>query len=77
VFAFATALKSTLLSPLDQILVCELIMASSRQPPPCRYCGSTNVRRSHLANLFERCLALICIRPFRCFDCNQRFWAIY
>jgi DNA-binding response OmpR family regulator len=41
----------------------------------CPNCDSTNVRPSHLYNLVEKAVSLIII-PYRCLDCEYRFWKI-
>jgi DNA-binding response OmpR family regulator len=41
----------------------------------CPNCDSTNVRPSHLYNLVEKAVSLI-ISPYRCLDCEYRFWKI-
>jgi len=41
----------------------------------CPNCDSTNVRPSHLYNLMEKAISLI-ICPYRCLDCEYRFWKI-
>jgi len=40
----------------------------------CPKCRSLDVRLSHRRNPLERCLSLFALRPFRCLDCNVRFW---
>lgn len=40
----------------------------------CPVCGNADIHRSHRRGLFERMLSLILLRPFRCMDCNKRFW---
>ena len=39
----------------------------------CPSCGSTNVHRSRRRNLTEQLAALVFRRPFRCFECNNRY----
>ncbi|MDT7777716.1 MAG: hypothetical protein QOC99_228 [Acidobacteriota bacterium] len=40
----------------------------------CAVCGSRNVSRSGRRNLIERLLSLARILPYRCLDCNHRFF---
>jgi DNA-directed RNA polymerase subunit RPC12/RpoP len=40
----------------------------------CPYCNSAELRRSRTRNL-ERLLRLARIRPYRCEDCDARFYA--
>jgi len=42
----------------------------------CPGCESSDVRKSHRANLFEKVLSILSLRPFRCNNCNHRFWKI-
>jgi len=42
----------------------------------CPHCQSTSVRRSKRRGAFElSVLSLIPMRPFRCEDCDRRFYA--
>jgi hypothetical protein len=42
----------------------------------CPFCEGTQRRRSRRRNLFERVvLRLASLRPYRCLDCNRRFYA--
>lgn len=40
----------------------------------CPDCGSASLRRSRRASWFELIPMMIGSYPFRCLDCNQRFW---
>jgi len=40
----------------------------------CPNCDGRSIRRSHRKNLIEKAGSLFFIKPFRCMDCNQRFW---
>jgi hypothetical protein len=41
----------------------------------CPHCKSHNLRRSHRRGLWEGLILRIILRaPFRCGDCNKRFW---
>lgn len=44
-------------------------------PAVCPYCGSKAIRRSKRRGMVESSLSLIWVRPFRCKDCDQRFYA--
>lgn len=39
----------------------------------CPNCRSKDIRRSHRRNLLERLLSFVCIYPFRCDSCGERF----
>lgn len=41
----------------------------------CPSCGSSSVRRSRRANSTEITRMMLGIYPFRCNNCNDRFWA--
>jgi hypothetical protein len=41
----------------------------------CPSCGSENVRHSGLHGPFDRLLLLFRIRPYRCQECDYRFYA--
>ena len=40
----------------------------------CPACGSANIRRSQRRNVFERALRSLRVRPWRCQDCQARFF---
>lgn len=40
----------------------------------CQYCGSTNLRRSRRQSKAELLKMCVGTYPFRCLECNQRFW---
>jgi len=40
---------------------------------PCPECLSTNIRRSH-RYCFEKPVSIFGLWPYRCSDCNARFW---
>jgi hypothetical protein len=40
----------------------------------CQYCGSANLRRSRRGSWLELIPMTLGSYPFRCNDCNQRFW---
>jgi hypothetical protein len=40
----------------------------------CPACRGRKIRRSHRRNLFEKAVSLSRIYPFRCTDCQHRFW---
>jgi hypothetical protein len=42
----------------------------------CPNCSSNNCRRSHRRNMCERAFSWVGIRPFRCLECDGRFWKI-
>jgi hypothetical protein len=45
------------------------------KPRPCPRCNSTATQRSHRQGIFERILlSLLPVRPFRCRDCDWRFY---
>jgi DNA-directed RNA polymerase subunit RPC12/RpoP len=41
----------------------------------CPECKSMNCRRSHRRGLREAALSLLGIKPWRCLECDARFWA--
>lgn len=41
----------------------------------CPACLSKDIRFSHRRNTIERLLSVLRCRPFRCNNCQQRFWA--
>lgn len=41
---------------------------------PCPYCGRLSLRRSRRKAWFEFLGMMFGSYPFRCLDCNQRFW---
>lgn len=44
----------------------------------CPYCHTTNVRPSHKKNYLEQAvLPLFRVRPYRCEDCDKRFFGRY
>jgi hypothetical protein len=44
--------------------------------PACPHCNSKNIHRSKRRGIFESyVLSLVPIRPFRCEDCDCRFYA--
>ena len=43
-------------------------------PLNCPACGSANVRRSQRRNVFENALRGLRLRPWRCLDCQARFF---
>ena len=45
-------------------------------PIVCPHCKSDGCRRSRRMNLCEQLFSWAGIRPFRCENCNQRFWRI-
>lgn len=45
------------------------------EQPSCPFCESTHLRRSRRRNLWERVvLRLISARPYRCLECDRRFY---
>ena len=40
----------------------------------CQHCGGTSLRRSKRQSAFELSKMLLGIYPFRCLDCDARFW---
>lgn len=45
------------------------------EKPACPFCESKHLRRSRRRNLLERVvLRLVSVRPYRCLDCNRRFY---
>jgi hypothetical protein len=50
-------------------------MTSSRQAI-CPYCESSDYRRSHRSGLREHLASWVNIRPYRCCQCQERFWQI-
>jgi predicted RNA-binding Zn-ribbon protein involved in translation (DUF1610 family) len=43
----------------------------------CPHCGSSEIFRSHRRNAVERyLLRAIHVRPFRCADCDARFYGL-
>lgn len=40
----------------------------------CPKCGSVNVHRSRRRHFPEHLLALVLLRPYRCFDCKTRYF---
>ncbi len=40
----------------------------------CSKCGGVNVHRSRRRGLLEYFYSLALMRPYRCFDCNTRFF---
>jgi DNA-directed RNA polymerase subunit RPC12/RpoP len=47
----------------------------SVKPLACPKCGSGSVRRSRRVNRSELTKMLMGIYPFRCLECNERFWS--
>ena len=45
-------------------------------PLNCPSCGSANVRRSQRRNVFEHALYGLRLRPWRCLDCQARFFRV-
>jgi hypothetical protein len=45
------------------------------KPPQCPACGQAGAQRAHRTGLGERLISLVCVYPFRCGQCNQRFLA--
>jgi hypothetical protein len=46
-------------------------------PTLCPHCHSKTIRRSKRRGLFElSLLSVIPVRPFRCDDCDRRFYAL-
>lgn len=45
-------------------------------PLNCPSCGSANVRRSQRRNVFENALYGLRLRPWRCLDCQARFFRV-
>lgn len=43
-------------------------------PLNCTACGSANIRRSQRRNVFENALRSLRLRPWRCLDCQARFF---
>ena len=43
-------------------------------PLNCPACGSANIRRSQRRNVFENALRSLRLRPWRCLDCQERFF---
>jgi hypothetical protein len=43
-------------------------------PLNCPACGSANTRRSQRRNVFENALRALRLRPWRCLDCQSRFF---
>ena len=43
-------------------------------PLNCPACGSANIRRSQRRNVFEKALRSLRLRPWRCLDCQARFF---
>jgi len=43
-------------------------------PLNCPACGSANIRRSQRRNVFENALRGLRLRPWRCLDCQARFF---
>jgi transcriptional regulator NrdR family protein len=43
-------------------------------PLNCPACGSANIRRSQRRNVFENALRGLRMRPWRCQDCQARFF---
>jgi hypothetical protein len=43
-------------------------------PRPCPYCLSPQVTRSRRRNVWERVLILMLLRPYRCLECDARFY---
>lgn len=41
--------------------------------PGCTICGSTDIRRSRF-RWYEAPLRMFTARPYRCDDCDARFW---
>jgi hypothetical protein len=42
----------------------------------CRSCKSREVRRSSRRNAVERLLSAFGLLPYRCLDCNRRFFGM-
>ena len=40
----------------------------------CPYCQSHEIHRSRLRGILERILAIVLVRPYRCGDCDYRFF---
>ncbi len=51
-----------------------ILLRKGRTHMECPTCESQELRLSHRRSLLERAVSLISFRPFRCRDCNSRFW---
>jgi len=50
------------------------MIAGSVTPLKCKECGGAKVRRSHRAHIWETALSMIGLYPYRCHDCDARFF---
>jgi hypothetical protein len=41
------------------------------------YCQSASFRRSHRRGVRQHVLSCVGIRPYRCLNCQERFWKIH
>ena len=58
--------------------IVSLLAMRQRDPEPilCPRCDSNKVRPSSRLKMVELILRVVCIQPFRCQECRDRFWAI-
>jgi ribosomal protein L37AE/L43A len=53
----------------------QMIMTDSSKHV-CPYCQNSSFRRSHRGGLRQHVVSLVGIRPYRCLNCQERFWKI-
>ena len=51
-------------------------LLNARLTPPCTRCGKHALVRSAQKNLLERCARAVLLNPFRCEECDHRFFAL-
>jgi len=52
-------------------------MAGYKTSIKCPNCAESEFRRSHRKNLRERLISRVGVYPFRCQNCQERFWLIH